>query len=104
MGVLTSAVDPMANGNALVAFPGLAYADSAISAAVGADAVVVVTAWPEFAQASPADVGGVVARMIVIDSCQGIGVPAWRQAGGNVSSLTGVWAGRLLGHATSGAA
>jgi UDPglucose 6-dehydrogenase len=90
LGATVTVYDPMANGNALVAFPELAYADSAVGAAVGADAIVVVTAWPEFAQASPAAVGGVVARMVVIDSCQGIGGRAWRQAGWNVFSLTGV--------------
>jgi len=89
LGATVTVYDPMANGNALVAFPQLAYADSAVEAAVGADALVVVTAWPEFAQASPAAVGEVVARMVVIDSCQGIGGRAWRQAGWNVSSLTG---------------
>jgi UDPglucose 6-dehydrogenase len=89
LGATVTVYDPMANGNALVAFPELAYADSAVEAAVGADALVVVTAWPEFAQASPAAVGEVVARMVVIDSCQGIGGQAWRQAGWNVLSLTG---------------
>jgi UDPglucose 6-dehydrogenase len=102
LGATVTVYDPMGGGNALVTFPELAYADSASSAAAAADVVVVVTAWPEFAQASPAAVGGVVARMVVIDSCQGIAVRAWRQAGWNVFSLTGTGAGQFLEHATSG--
>jgi UDPglucose 6-dehydrogenase len=102
LGATVTVYDPMATGNALVASPELAYADSAVGAAVDADALVVVTAWPEFTQASPAAVGGVVARTVVIDSCQGIAVRAWRQAGWNVFSLTGTGAGQFLEHATSG--
>jgi UDPglucose 6-dehydrogenase len=82
--------DPMSVGNALVTFPELAYADSALTAAAGADAIVVVTAWPEFAQADVAEVAGVVAEKAVVDACQGIDVAAWGDAGWRVSSLTGV--------------
>ena len=51
LGATVTVYDPMGSGNALVAFPELAYADSAIAAAAAADVIVVVTAWPEFAQA-----------------------------------------------------
>ena len=93
LGATVTVYDPMGSGDALVAFPELAYADSAIAAAVVADVIVVVTAWPEFAQADAAEVAGVVGGMAVVDACQGIDIATWRE-GWRVSSLTGVPAAR----------
>ncbi|HEX4089387.1 MAG TPA: UDP-glucose/GDP-mannose dehydrogenase family protein [Trebonia sp.] len=90
LGAAVTVYDPMGAGNALVAFPELGYADSAIAAAADADAIVVVTAWPEFAQADPAEVALVVTSATVVDACQGITITAWRDAGWRVASLTGV--------------
>ena len=90
LGATVTVYDPMGGGNALVTFPELAYADSAIAAAAAADVIVVVTAWPEFAQADVAEVAGVVAGQAVVDACQGIDIAAWGDAGWRVSSLTGV--------------
>jgi UDPglucose 6-dehydrogenase len=90
LGAAVTVYDPMGSGNALVAFPELAYADSAIAAAEAADVIVVVTAWPEFARADPAAVAAVVGAPAVVDACQGIDIAGWRDAGWRVSSLTGV--------------
>ena len=90
LGATVTVYDPMGGGNALVAYPELAYADSAIAAAAGADVLVVTAAWPEFAQADAAEVGRVVGRKAVVDACQGIDIATWREAGWRVSSLTGV--------------
>jgi UDPglucose 6-dehydrogenase len=84
--------DPMGSGNALAAFPELTYADSAIVAAADADVIAVVTAWPEFAQVDAGEVAGVVGGRVIVDACQGISVTAWREAGWQVSSLTGLQA------------
>jgi UDPglucose 6-dehydrogenase len=89
LGAQVTVYDPMATGNALASFPELAYADSAVEAASGADVVLVLTAWPEFAGISPATTGAVAASMTVVDACQGIDGAAWQQAGWNVVSLTG---------------
>ena len=89
LGAEVTVYDPMAVGNALVAFPEFAYADSALDAAAHADAIVIVTAWPEFAAASPAHVGLQVANAVVVDACQGINAHAWRKAGWQVFALTG---------------
>jgi UDPglucose 6-dehydrogenase len=94
LGAAVTVYDPMSGGNALVACPELAYADSAIAAATAADVLVVTAAWPEFAQADPAEVARVVGRKAVVDACQGIDVTAWGAAGWRVWSLTGVPAGR----------
>jgi UDPglucose 6-dehydrogenase len=93
LGAVVTVYDPMGSGNALVAFPELRYADSAISAAAGADVVVIVTAWPEFAQLDAAEVSGVVVGKVVVDACQAINVAAWCSIGWQVSSLTGIRAG-----------
>ena len=88
LGAQVTVYDPMATGNALAAFPELAYADSAVEAASGADVVLVLNAWPEFAEISPIAAGAAVASMTVVDACQGIDVAAWRGVGWKVVSLT----------------
>ena len=98
LGASVTVYDPMGSGNALAAFPELTYADSAIAAAADADAIAVVTAWPEFAQVDAGDVAGVVGGMIMVDACQGIDVNAWREAGWQATSLT---AGGLGGGKTT---
>ena len=96
LGATVTVYDPMGGGNALVACPELAYADSAIAAAAGADVLVVTAAWPEFAQADAAEVARVVGRKAVVDACQGIDIATWLEAGWRVSSLTGVPAGHVV--------
>jgi UDPglucose 6-dehydrogenase len=78
--------DPQAAGNALVAFPHLHQADSPLAAAEGADAVLVGTAWPEFAAADPAAVAAVVANRLMVDSCQGMPAGQWRAEGWTVAA------------------
>ena len=91
LGAAVTVYDPIASGNALVLYPELGYADSAVAAAAGADVVVVVTAWPEFADVDTAEVTGVMRGQVVVDACQGISLDAWRAAGCEVSALTGAW-------------
>jgi UDP-glucose/GDP-mannose dehydrogenase family, UDP binding domain len=66
---------------ALVAFPHLGYADSAAAAARQADAVLVVTAWPEFAALDPAETTAAVRDCLLIDACQAVDPARWRAAG-----------------------
>jgi UDPglucose 6-dehydrogenase len=90
LGATVTVYDPMGGGNALEAYPELAYADSAVTATAGADVLVITAAWPEFAQADAAEVARVIGRRSVVDACQGIDIATWREAGFRVSSLTGV--------------
>ena len=101
-GASVTVYDPMGGGNALVACPELAYTDSAVAAAAGADVLVVTAAWPEFAQADAAAVARVIGRRTVVDVCQGIDLAAWQDAGWRVSSLTGVPARRTQASAAHG--
>jgi UDPglucose 6-dehydrogenase len=89
LGATVRVCDPMGIGNALMSHPDLDYTDSAVAAATGADVVVVLTAWPEFAQADPAEIAGVARGAVVVDACQGISPAAWHSAGWSVSSLIG---------------
>jgi UDPglucose 6-dehydrogenase len=89
LGATVRVCDPMGIGNALMSHPDLDYTDSAVAAAAGADVVVVLTAWPEFAQADPAEIAGVARGAVVVDACQGISPAAWHSAGWSVSSLIG---------------
>jgi len=95
LGAEVTVYDPIATGNALTVSPELAYADSAFAALDQAEVVVVVAAWPEFAEINPVAAGAVAASMTIVDACQGIDIAAWQEAGWSVVSLTGNHAGRL---------
>ncbi len=86
LGAELTVYDPQAAGNALVAFPHLRQADSALAAACGADAVLVGTAWPEFTELDPAAAAAVVSTPLLIDACQGIAASQWRGAGWTVAA------------------
>ena len=88
LGAHVTVYDPMAMGNALEVYPQLTYGDSALEAARGTNAVLVATAWPEFAGISPFSIKAVSASMAVVDACQGINNDTWREAGWKVLSLT----------------
>jgi UDPglucose 6-dehydrogenase len=89
LGAWVTVYDPMAMGNAFTVSPEIMYADSALEAAADADVVLVVTAWPEFAEISPVAVEAAATSMTVVDACQGIDDVTWREAGWRVLSLTG---------------
>ena len=88
LGAQVTVYDPVAMGNALEEFPQLTYADSALEAVRDANAVLVATAWPEFAGISPSSTKTIGPSMTIVDACQGINDNAWRQAGWKVLSLT----------------
>jgi UDPglucose 6-dehydrogenase len=78
--------DPQATGNALVAFPHLRYGDSAVAAAWQADAVLVATAWPEFAAMDTAATTTAVRNRLLIDACQATSPSLWRADGWTVAA------------------
>jgi UDPglucose 6-dehydrogenase len=86
LGAQVVVYDPQAAGNALVEFPHLDQANSPLAAAQDADAVLVGTAWPQFAAADPAVVAAVVANPLIIDACQGISARQWRAEGWTVAA------------------
>jgi len=76
--------DPQATPNALVEFPHFGYADTAIAAAGDADAVLVATAWPEFATMRPAAPRS--PGMPLVDACQAVDPGQWRALGWTVAA------------------
>jgi UDPglucose 6-dehydrogenase len=90
LGATVTVYDPVGSGNALASYPEFNYADSAVAAASDTDVIVVLTAWPEFAQANPSEIAEFAHGTVVVDACQGINVTNWQNAGWRVSSLTGL--------------
>jgi UDPglucose 6-dehydrogenase len=88
LGAHVTVYDPVAMPNALEVSPQLMYADSALAAATDADAILVATAWPEFAGISPFATKSACASMTIVDACQGIDNSIWREDGWKVLSLT----------------
>jgi UDPglucose 6-dehydrogenase len=61
--------------------PGVEFSPSALEATAGADAVVVVTEWPEFAALDWAEVAGSMAGNVVVDGRNALNPDAVRGAG-----------------------
>jgi UDPglucose 6-dehydrogenase len=61
------AYDPVAESEARKLMHGVEFAGSALEAVEGADAVVVVTEWPEFSELDWDDVAAATAGRTVID-------------------------------------
>ena len=61
--------------------PELEYAGSVLGAARDADALLVLTEWPEFAAADPEVLAKTVARRVVVDARHALDAGAWRDCG-----------------------
>jgi UDPglucose 6-dehydrogenase len=81
MGAEVTVYDPEALPNARKVCPELKYADSAVGAATGADVVLLLTDWPEFAQLDPEVLGAVTSARAIVDGRYMLDPAAWRAAG-----------------------
>ncbi|WP_329395033.1 UDP-glucose/GDP-mannose dehydrogenase family protein [Streptomyces lydicus] len=79
--------DPKGMENARRLFPTLAYADSALEAVRGADAVLHLTEWREFRELDPAALGEVVAKRRILDGRNALDPQLWRKAGWTYRAL-----------------
>ncbi|MEU8684548.1 UDP-glucose/GDP-mannose dehydrogenase family protein [Streptomyces sp. NPDC048611] len=79
--------DPKGMENARRLFPTLAYADSALEAVRGADAVLHLTEWREFRELDPAALGEVVAERRILDGRNALDPALWRKAGWTYRAL-----------------
>jgi UDPglucose 6-dehydrogenase len=101
-GAEVSAYDPVASERAAELLPGVDITDSPLAALEGADAAVVVTEWPQFAELDLAEVRSAMKTPLIIDgrnlldgaaaaaagfAYEGVGKPA------TIGSLAGVGAG-----------
>jgi UDPglucose 6-dehydrogenase len=81
MGAEVTVYDPEALPNARKVCPELKYADSAVGAATGADVVLLLTDWPQFAQLDPEELGAVTSARAIVDGRYMLDPAAWRAAG-----------------------
>lgn len=80
-------VDPEATGTAQRLFPTLAFADTVEEAVADADAVLLLTEWPEFVSADPVALAALAAVPVVIDARNALDTAAWSAAGWHVRPL-----------------
>ena len=80
-GAIVSAYDPVAEEQARALIGGLSFADSAIGALEGVDAVVLVTEWPEFTELDWSTVADAMGGKLVIDGRNALDSQAVRAAG-----------------------
>ena len=87
LGAKVIATDPHAIANARRTHPQLMYADDANTALHDADAVVLVTEWPEYKALDPVQTAGRVRGKIIVDGRNSLDAAAWRSAGWTYRSL-----------------
>ncbi len=81
LGAEVTVHDPQAIDNARLAWPELRYADSVRAAAAGADLVLLLTDWPEYAAIDPHELAEVTAAPRIIDGRYALDPAVWRAAG-----------------------
>ncbi|WP_301123066.1 UDP-glucose dehydrogenase family protein [Mycolicibacterium fortuitum] len=80
-GAIVTIYDPRGADNARRVFPTLDTACSAEEACAGADVVMVLTEWPEFADLDPVGLAALTRRQILIDGRHTMPAELWRKAG-----------------------
>jgi UDPglucose 6-dehydrogenase len=81
LGAKVVATDPQAVANARNRHPQLEYTDDAETALADADAVVLVTEWPEYTALDPEQVAGLVRGRLIVDGRNCLDAARWRAAG-----------------------
>jgi UDPglucose 6-dehydrogenase len=81
LGARVAVFDPAAMDRARKVHPELEYAGSVLGAARDADALLVLTEWPEFAAADPEVLAKAVARRAVVDARHALDADNWRDCG-----------------------
>jgi UDPglucose 6-dehydrogenase len=86
-GAAVRVYDPMAGANARRIHPELTYSDCAEAACEGADVVLILTDWPEFAGLDPVSLADIVAAPRVLDGRLVLDPDKWRAAGWDFHGL-----------------
>ncbi|QYF73742.1 UDP-glucose/GDP-mannose dehydrogenase family protein [Cryobacterium sp. PAMC25264] len=81
------ATDPQAIENSRLRHPQITYSTDIEETLRGADAVVLVTEWPEFKSIDPVWAAGLVNSRTIIDGRNTLDAAAWRDAGWNYYGL-----------------
>jgi len=80
-GAIISAYDPIAQENAKKAMPYIEYCDTPYKALIGADAMILVTEWPEFTSLDYRRIKKQMNRPLIIDARNFLDKKALTQAG-----------------------
>lgn len=86
-GATVTVYDPKAMENSRRLFPTLNYATSVMEACERADAVLVLTEWPEFVDLDPAALTSVVRAKVVVDGRNCIDLRRWQETGWRTYAL-----------------
>ncbi|MFZ0834757.1 MAG: UDP-glucose/GDP-mannose dehydrogenase family protein, partial [Mycobacterium sp.] len=86
-GATVNVYDPKAVENSRRIFPTLNYSTSILEACERADAVLVLTEWPEFVELDPAELAGTVRAKVVVDGRNCLDPGRWTGAGWQVYAL-----------------
>ena len=86
-GANVSVYDPKAMDNSQRLFPTLNYSTSVAEACERADAVMVLTEWPEFVDLDPGELAAMVRSRVVIDGRNCLDAQRWSAAGWTVYAL-----------------
>ncbi|WP_138416075.1 UDP-glucose dehydrogenase family protein [Sinomonas gamaensis] len=79
--------DPKAINNAWMRYPQLQFDPSVSSACSGAELVLLLTEWAEYRALNPEELGGIVARPVMVDARNVLEAEAWRASGWTVRGL-----------------
>ncbi|QXF82803.1 MULTISPECIES: UDP-glucose dehydrogenase family protein [Rhodococcus] len=80
-GASVNVYDPKAIDNSRALFPTLSYAPDILEACQGADAVMVLTEWPEFRDLRPSVIQEIVRSKVVLDGRNCLDPNSWRDEG-----------------------
>ncbi|MFC8522009.1 UDP-glucose dehydrogenase family protein [Pseudarthrobacter sp. NPDC057230] len=80
-GAVVTVTDPEALGNAARRFPELHYEEFTEAAMNRADAVLLLTEWPEYRELDPYEAGALVSAKRVLDGRNALDARKWRAAG-----------------------
>ncbi|HSN36959.1 MAG TPA: UDP-glucose/GDP-mannose dehydrogenase family protein, partial [Arthrobacter sp.] len=86
-GAHVTVTDPAAINNAWLRYPQLRFEPSTSQALEGAELVLLLTEWDEYAALPPADAGALVRRRILLDARNAVDAPAWEAEGWTVRGL-----------------
>ena len=86
-GARVTVYDPAAMERARQVHPELYYAASIHEAAVGSDVLLLLTEWPEFSQADPAELARIVTQRNIVDGRHALDPDRWRGAGWRYRAL-----------------
>ncbi|XTR53429.1 UDP binding domain-containing protein [Pseudarthrobacter sp. So.54] len=86
-GAQVTVTDPAAINNASLRYPQLRFEQSTSLALKGADLVLLLTEWDDYATLSPVDTGALVRHRRILDARNVLDAPGWEAEGWTIRGL-----------------